>query len=71
MEMPIELPEVVDAFIFYMDKKLIPPFVSKLAIALTGEKPFNSGSEVDNWLNQQDIDTLYWVLYYTVYCVTH
>lgn len=71
MEMPIELPEVVDTAIFYMEKELIPAFVSKLAIALAGGKPFDSGSEVDEWLKQQDTDTLYWVLYYTVYCVTH
>ena len=54
-----------------MEKELIPAFISKLAIALAGGKPFDSGSEVDEWLNQQDTDTLYWVLYYTVYCVTH
>lgn len=72
LEMPTQaFPDFVDNEIYFMNKELIPLFISNLAISITGAKPFNSGSEIENWLNQQDIETLKWVLYYTVYCFTH
>ena len=72
LDIPLGLiPECIDAAICSLSKEYAPIFISKLAIAITGEEPFKSGSKVDDWLNQQDVETLKWVLYYTVYCFTH